>query len=481
MNLRLTSLLLALSLAPLAAQTDRPSVPARINYQGFVTDNAGLPLGNATPTNFDIQFRLYTAGTGGTLLWAEQQSVTVAAGQFSVLLGNGVAINQSTPRPDLDVLFGPGGTAAAVGEVFLGLTVNVTGQTTALELTPRQQLVATPFSLRARHADIAQTVVAGGVPAAALVDGAANSRSIADGSVAAVDIAPGAVGSTQLAAGSVAAVALADGAVTEAKLAGGAVTAVKLGSGAVITDKLANGAVTGPKLAVGSVDASRIADGSITAADLGNGAVTPERTSFAQTNLDTLTLFPTAGPAAGTRLVLANQTATFSADGTDDYPFRYVDRQRNLTFGMGYSDDLFLEMRRNIGDAGAARLNSLGGWHATSDARLKKDIKPATGFLPKVLRLTPVTYRMRSGDDGEQLGFTAQDVEKEFPSLVLKGSDSWALNYAGLGSVAIGALIEEHAIVVKLEKRLAALEEENASLAARLDRLEKALKSTAAR
>src|SRR5688572_27064438 len=72
--------------------------PDRMTYQGFVVDANETPIGSPNPRNVDIVFRVYDAAQAGTLLWAEQQTVTVDKGYFSVLLGEGTTY-QSEPRP----------------------------------------------------------------------------------------------------------------------------------------------------------------------------------------------------------------------------------------------------------------------------------------------------------------------------------------------------------------------------------------------
>src|SRR5689334_16372668 len=65
------------------------SPPTKLTYQGFLTDAAGVPLGDTTPINTNIIFRIYNAITTGTNKWTEQQTVTIDKGHFSVLLGEG--------------------------------------------------------------------------------------------------------------------------------------------------------------------------------------------------------------------------------------------------------------------------------------------------------------------------------------------------------------------------------------------------------
>jgi hypothetical protein len=71
-------------------------IPKMVGYQGMVTDNSGNPVADGTYT---MRFRIYTAVTGGTLLWdSNNQSVTLAGGVFSVMLGE-------SPQPALGLDF----------------------------------------------------------------------------------------------------------------------------------------------------------------------------------------------------------------------------------------------------------------------------------------------------------------------------------------------------------------------------------------
>jgi hypothetical protein len=137
-------------------------VPLFINYQGKVFDSAGLPLGAtgsatapvAAPVNRKVLFRFYDAVTGGTRLWTEEQTVTIAVGEFSVLLGQGIDATGTAAgesRPTIDSVFTSGTPSR-----FLEITVdNGDGSISALDvpITPRQQITTTAFSFRARTAD----------------------------------------------------------------------------------------------------------------------------------------------------------------------------------------------------------------------------------------------------------------------------------------------------------------------------------------
>jgi hypothetical protein len=147
-HLLITLLLLLVALAPPArAQTPVEGPPKLIDYQGTALDSNGNPLAPTTPTNYTMQFRLYSTQSGGTPIWSESQTVTVSNGQFSVRLGQGIAIG-AEPKPDLSLSFNN-------KDRYLGLTIVVPPQAPA-EITPRLAFLSAPFAFvadRARSAD----------------------------------------------------------------------------------------------------------------------------------------------------------------------------------------------------------------------------------------------------------------------------------------------------------------------------------------
>jgi Leucine-rich repeat (LRR) protein len=107
------------------ADTSKFCMPTTLNYQGYLTDNAGTAI-TATPT---ITFRLYDADTGGTPYWETNIPVNVTNGVYSVVLGESTAINPTMFSKQL----------------YLG--VHIQGE--ASEMTPRQKLAAVPYAMRA--------------------------------------------------------------------------------------------------------------------------------------------------------------------------------------------------------------------------------------------------------------------------------------------------------------------------------------------
>ena len=149
-----TKLILATAIGLALNHLNAQGVPNLVNYQGKVTDNAGVGIGTGTAVNRQIIFRIFDAPTGGNRLWSEQQTVTLSDGEFSVLLGQGVDAVYSTltesPRPALDTVFGGSG-ARYIEIVVDGGDNNLDAGDTAI--TPRQRFTASAYAFRAASVD----------------------------------------------------------------------------------------------------------------------------------------------------------------------------------------------------------------------------------------------------------------------------------------------------------------------------------------
>lgn len=113
-------------------------VPSAFNYQGVLRAGDGTALAAGT---LQVEFRLYTAATGGSAVWGRMYTVILDEnGLFNVELcdDEGTLLSDSPGDSLLDVL------AAAVGELFIGVTVY--GDK---EISPRQQLLSVPYALMA--------------------------------------------------------------------------------------------------------------------------------------------------------------------------------------------------------------------------------------------------------------------------------------------------------------------------------------------
>jgi hypothetical protein len=113
----------------------------QINYQGKLTNTSNVAVTNG---NYNMRFKLYTAATGGSPLWTEDdlvsnsQGITTNSGLFSVMLGSttaltgidfnqtlylGVAIGGTTTVPVWDSEMTPRKVLGAVPAAFVADTI----------------------------------------------------------------------------------------------------------------------------------------------------------------------------------------------------------------------------------------------------------------------------------------------------------------------------------------------------------------------
>ena len=111
-------------------RTER-DVPQKLNFQAAVKDADGLLVND----NRIIEFRIYSVLTGGTTLWNEFISnVQITDGIFSVSLGDDTAFPEALfDNAELFITFVMGGE----------------------EMSPRQELLAVPYSIKAQDVDYA--------------------------------------------------------------------------------------------------------------------------------------------------------------------------------------------------------------------------------------------------------------------------------------------------------------------------------------
>lgn len=156
MPVRLTALrhllpLLLLLLALPAARSQTMSPPGTMSFQGYLTDGNGNPLGatNVGPKNYTVVFRIWDSQTGGNELNAEQQTVTVNNGYFSILLGQGSAYAAEPHVASLSTLF-TGSTASSRYVEMMVVGIGAAGAN--VTIAPRLQLVSSPYSYLAANA-----------------------------------------------------------------------------------------------------------------------------------------------------------------------------------------------------------------------------------------------------------------------------------------------------------------------------------------
>ena len=116
-----------------------------------------------------------------------------------------------------------------------------------------------------------------------------------------------------------------------------------------------------------------------------------------------------------------------------------------------------------------------GTWSSTSDARLKKNVRPLSGAPETLLSLRGVSFEYIAPDQihelaGERIGMIAQEVEQVIPDWVSTGADGYRrVTYRGFEALTVESLRalreesrrqlqERDARIADLEKRLAELE-----------------------
>ncbi len=173
--------------------------------------------------------------------------------------------------------------------------------------------------------------------------------------------------------------------------------------------------------------------------------------------------FGTATSAATVQFFGADQ------DGAEDGKERmeYMGRDNVLRFldndvevmAIGGNDitDFAIDVHDNTGNQGKIRCTELV---IHSDRSLKKDIKPMTDALDRVLKLQPVTYELKSNPGKADLGFIAQEVAQSVPEVChFERGESRGLDYSRLSALLAGAVKSQQeqidslkAIVAKLQK-----------------------------
>lgn len=291
------ALALAVSAPALWAQSQ---VPTLISYSGKVVDAAG----NGITAQRTITFRIWDSATAtaqSNRLFAEQQTVSISGGEFSVLIGAGSAVSGEPNAAGITTV-----ADAFAGSVrYLGVTVDDGTAAVDPEMSPRQQIVTTAFAFRAK---VAESVAGGSITTAMVANGAVASNQLADAAVSTTKLADSAVSGAKIADNTITTAKIVDGAITAAKLAGTfdaskltdlSVGTTKLTDSSVTTAKIVDGTVALADLAPNSVDAGKIVDGSVSKADLGPSSVGTNQIEIYSVTADKL-----AGGSVDSRSIL---------------------------------------------------------------------------------------------------------------------------------------------------------------------------------
>ena len=122
-----------------------PAFTRQINYQGKLTNSSNVAVADG---NYNMEFKLYAASTGGTAIWTETRTssdrVSVTSGLFSAMLGSvtslsGVDFNQT---------------------LYLSINIGGTGDSASWdgEMTPRKTLGAVPAAFMSQGLEAANPI-----------------------------------------------------------------------------------------------------------------------------------------------------------------------------------------------------------------------------------------------------------------------------------------------------------------------------------
>ncbi|MCF6182598.1 tail fiber domain-containing protein [Lutibacter sp.] len=101
------------------------------------------------------------------------------------------------------------------------------------------------------------------------------------------------------------------------------------------------------------------------------------------------------------------------------------------------------------------KVYAVNGTIQTSDRRLKKEINNINYGLNTVMKLRPVTYKWKKGNQDVNLGLIAQEVQKLIPEMVDVGTDkkqTLGLKYTELIPVLIKGMQEQQKEIAELKK-----------------------------
>lgn len=455
-----------------AHAVDVPGVPAYVDYQGRVTDAAGAPLAPytgspavSTPKNYTMYFRIYDAQSTGTLLWSEQQTVTVDNGAFSVRLGEGTAIpatGGTEVNPAINTVFGG-------RDRYLGVTVVVTGQTSG-EISPRLAFLTVPFAMSAQTA---QTAARASSVTQAATDMSANTfygSSTFNSSVTANSFTGSGASLTSLNANNISSGTVADARLSAniARLnADNSFSGLLNAAGNIISQSalLGLGGVVGGSNGIRSEGPLNVY-GNITNSSTGIVNITNETHVGYGQHID----YPfqvTGGPN--------QQIVLRSSDNTTSYDRYWKIGASQYNAGNPLVSHLYFT---NQAGNGLWINGASGAVTSFSDVRLKEDIAPLTGMLDRLLQLRGVAYRFKSSvqSAAKTLGLIAQEVEPLFPEAVSESDTGYkGISYSELIPVTITALQEEHQQVQEMGKQkqteIDELREQNKKLKEQLDAL----------
>lgn len=113
--------------------------------------------------------------------------------------------------------------------------------------------------------------------------------------------------------------------------------------------------------------------------------------------------------AVGNAALFANTDGTFNT-AVGHGAFDSATNYSNST-AIGYNAQPTASNMIRLGNTNITRIEGQVGFSETSDRRLKKEITDSDLGLDFISKLRPVSFKKKSGDDGIDYGFIAQEVE----------------------------------------------------------------------
>ena len=250
-------------------------VPEAISYQGRALTATGALMGTGTPVNRTVIFRIWDHPSNSlltNLIYSETQVVTIAEGEFSVLLGVGSAtVGSPLSYPETAKRLVSISSAFAGSVRYLGVTIEDGTDAADNEISPRQQMVSGAFAMRAK---VAESVDGLAITTAMLANNSVTTTQLGDAAITTSKLAPSAVTATQIADATITTAKIADGTIVTADIADGTIATADIADGSITTAKIADGTIATADLAASSITSGTIADLTIATADLAAGSIT---------------------------------------------------------------------------------------------------------------------------------------------------------------------------------------------------------------
>jgi len=142
--------------------------------------------------------------------------------------------------------------------------------------------------------------------------------------------------------------------------------------------------------------------------------------------------------------VVLNSAMTFSSSGVSSDILPSASATYNLGSGSKRWNNIYSSNLLNV-----------------SDARLKKNIANTSYGLSAILKMHPVQYNWREGDDRDtKIGFLAQELRQVIPEVVVgdEKKETLAVNYTELIPVLVRAIQQQQEQIEVLKKKIVALE-----------------------